>query len=64
MSDRNGGAAVRDFFFLAVAVCLHGALFAADPGLRWGASAARERVIPVEFVQAPTSPFLAPIPPG
>ncbi|MBI5622287.1 MAG: TonB family protein [Elusimicrobia bacterium] len=62
MSDRDAG--VRDLFFLGVAVVLHGALFAVNPGLRWGAAAKAERIIPVEFVQAPVSPFLAPIPPG
>lgn len=50
--------------FLGVAVVLHGALFAVDPGMRWASSSAPERVIPIEFVQAETSPFLAPIPPG
>ncbi|MBI4677020.1 MAG: TonB family protein [Elusimicrobia bacterium] len=58
------GAVIRDTFFLGVAVVLHGAIFAVDPGLRWGTLAAPERIIPIEFVQAPFSPFLAPIPPG
>ncbi|MBI5208509.1 MAG: energy transducer TonB [Elusimicrobia bacterium] len=58
------GTPVRDLVFLGVAAVLHGGLLVANPGVKWGDFAAADKIVPIEFVKSPTSPFLAPIPPG
>ena len=55
----------RDLPFFLVAAFFHALLLAANPSIQWGSSnPIPEKTIAVDFVSAPPSPALAPVPAG